>query len=376
MKIPFFIIWTCTNIVSRGSATNSNRSSTASTPNSGLGASRPLSDIWSSAREELPQLARTSAAPPRPEENSRDSYTLPPMRTFTTDPPITSSSVSFRASDSSSLPRRRSSVIYSPPASSLPLPLEQTATTTANATASNDPVPMDTTRDSSSNNPSAAATTRATVLELEARGGEDEDNPWRTIEDAMQLARGPLFESAGRAPPAPASPPPGPSTLTVPSSNGNMGTTSSAEPDSAELAASRARARSLAAQRERYRIRLLGEANAGTNGNNGNGNMSATAAALRRELRRGTADLPASFQDGYEMLSRRNNNNNSGRPTAAAAFASAALVARHAANMGIRTAGLAISQDGRKLWAACEEGIFEIDVNLKGRMFWPSIDMK
>ncbi|KAF2433597.1 hypothetical protein EJ08DRAFT_60727 [Tothia fuscella] len=43
---------------------------------------------------------------------------------------------------------------------------------------------------------------------------------------------------------------------------------------------------------------------------------------------------------------------------------------------GMRTAGLAISWDGRKIWAACDEGIFEYDVNVKGRMMMPAVEMR
>ena len=52
-------------------------------------------------------------------------------------------------------------------------------------------------------------------------------------------------------------------------------------------------------------------------------------------LRGYTSTRPTAFHDGYEMLMRR-----TGRE----------------ATIGVRTAGLAISHDGRRLWAACEEG--------------------
>jgi hypothetical protein len=42
--------------------------------------------------------------------------------------------------------------------------------------------------------------------------------------------------------------------------------------------------------------------------------------------------------------------------------------------IGVRTAGLAMSNDGRTLWAACEEGVFEIEIKVKGRMFWGAIN--
>jgi hypothetical protein len=45
-------------------------------------------------------------------------------------------------------------------------------------------------------------------------------------------------------------------------------------------------------------------------------------------------------------------------------------------SFGLRTAGLAISWDGRKIWAACDKGIFEYEVNVRGRMMFPAIDLK
>ena len=42
--------------------------------------------------------------------------------------------------------------------------------------------------------------------------------------------------------------------------------------------------------------------------------------------------------------------------------------------IGVRTAGLAMSADGRTLWAACEEGVFEIEVRVKGRMVWGAME--
>lgn len=45
-------------------------------------------------------------------------------------------------------------------------------------------------------------------------------------------------------------------------------------------------------------------------------------------------------------------------------------------SLGVMTAGLAMSADGERIWAACEEGIFEVRVNRKGRMFWGSVGMR
>lgn len=45
-------------------------------------------------------------------------------------------------------------------------------------------------------------------------------------------------------------------------------------------------------------------------------------------------------------------------------------------SMGVRTAGLAMARDGRRLWAACDKGIFEFEVDVRGRMGWASLEMK
>jgi hypothetical protein len=44
--------------------------------------------------------------------------------------------------------------------------------------------------------------------------------------------------------------------------------------------------------------------------------------------------------------------------------------------LGLRTAGLAMSGDGRRLWAACDKGIFEFEVNVAGRMGMPGFEVK
>ncbi|KAF1819674.1 uncharacterized protein K489DRAFT_383923 [Dissoconium aciculare CBS 342.82] len=59
-------------------------------------------------------------------------------------------------------------------------------------------------------------------------------------------------------------------------------------------------------------------------------------------------------------------------------FTSRHLIARNrnGTEVGPRTTGLALSGDSRTLFAACEEGIFEIGVNLKGRMFWTAREIR
>ncbi|KAF1983324.1 hypothetical protein K402DRAFT_407008 [Aulographum hederae CBS 113979] len=52
--------------------------------------------------------------------------------------------------------------------------------------------------------------------------------------------------------------------------------------------------------------------------------------------------------------------------------------AQHAHNpaWGLRSQGLAMGNDGRKLWVGSERGIFEYDMNLLGRMSWPAIQCR
>jgi hypothetical protein len=44
--------------------------------------------------------------------------------------------------------------------------------------------------------------------------------------------------------------------------------------------------------------------------------------------------------------------------------------------LGLRTAGLAISKDGRRLWAACDKGIFEFEINVRARMGMAAVEFK
>ena len=46
----------------------------------------------------------------------------------------------------------------------------------------------------------------------------------------------------------------------------------------------------------------------------------------------------------------------------------------HDTNLGVRTAGLAMSQDGRTLYCGTEEGIFEFKMNLHARKGFPAVD--
>jgi hypothetical protein len=166
--------------------------------------------------------------------------------------------------------------------------------------------------------------TRATPTTTTTTTAETEDdNPWRTISNAMTLARGPLFES--------------PRSMDV----------STRQSREREAMVRTEQLRRMASQRERLRgLRREFE-----NGTNAAQSLYDTLTSLRGI----TSARPTAFHDGYEMLMRR-----TGRE----------------ATIGVRTAGLAISHDGRRLWAACEEGIFEIDLQVKLRMMFPAVEMK
>lgn len=293
--------------------TTSNRtaSSSSTTVESTPASARPLSEILSSEAvpDSFPELSRTQAASPRPgSSHGRDNVLpLPHLQQLQDAAWAQRSATSglVRLSDGSRLPRRRQSVVLSPP-----------TTNPSSATTSTSPSQLQTTAQRSAG---------------DGEQREDEDNPWRTIEEHMTLARGPLFERAQQtASPLPAIA----STSALPTEQELQ----------AELAAERARARSLARQRERWRsLRAEGATALPTGG---------TSASTTENMRR-----LANFPEGYEALMRRSQARGFG-----------------GRDVGVRTAGLAMSADGRTLWAACEDGIFEIEMDLKGRMYWPSVE--
>lgn len=170
--------------------------------------------------------------------------------------------------------------------------------------------------------------TRAT-LPSNSTPEPDEENPWRSISNAMNLARGPLFES--------------PRSTVAPSAEAAR--TARVQ----DVIHRTEQLRRIAAQRERLRT-IRREFDAGND----------TAQSLYESVTslRGFAQ-PAGTSEAEQyaevLLTRR-----AGRDV----------------NIGVRTAGLAMSQDGRTLWAACEDGIFEIDINVKGRMAFPSVEMR
>lgn len=275
---------------------------------------RPFSSLLANIPDSISLLDRASAVPPL------ESYSDAPHST------------------SSRLPRRRQSVVLSP---------------------------------SSGTNRPAYASTGTDMADTGAAEEDEEENPWLTIQEHMTLARGPLFESVARATSADAAgvvsaiaPAPQPaSTSTTFTTFRHLSTTEDLQ---AELATERARARSLARQRDRWRsIRVVSDAGISATMREQQEDRDATAVeeAERRRL-----------PEGYEALLLRRMQRRGGYTTLTATGAPPPPPAL--TSHGVRTAGLAMSEDGRRLWAACEEGIFEIEVNVKGRWFWPSVEVR
>lgn len=115
--------------------------------------------------------------------------------------------------------------------------------------------------------------------------------------------------------------------------------------------------------RQRDRLREL-QSRLEANGNpipEGVTNASSSNLNSRYELLRDATNTMRSLQDGYDVLRRRG-----ARP----------MVTVTGREIGVRTAGLAVSRDGSTVWAATEEGVFEIRVALKARMCWPAVQMR
>ncbi|KAM0718371.1 hypothetical protein Q7P37_005441 [Cladosporium fusiforme] len=283
------------------------RSSSSNTPNPESGPGRGLGESSTSWAENFPELSRMSAVPrPDPSNEDSDEPRLPPIQVpgdagtwgaSRQRPHPETDSPSSRQNSNPRQPRRRASVILSPPT---------TASTSTSSTSN---------------------TSRPPASTPESDSSSTTNNPWRTIEDAMALARGPLFEPSNAR------------TATPPTAT---------RPELAsELAAERAaRARALVSRQDRWRA-LVADGTQPPNAHATGANATATVSRL------------AAFPDGYEAVLRR--------------MRVGGITGRE---MGVRTAGLAMSGDGSTLWAACEEGIFEMSVGRKKRLFWPAVEMK
>ncbi|TKA77089.1 hypothetical protein B0A55_03572 [Friedmanniomyces simplex] len=355
---------------------------------------RALNEILAPVPDSFPELSRTNGdSRTASQRHAGQAQVLPSLDDLHDHFVARRSTVARAAADAPSrLPRRRASVVMPPPGNS--------------------------NNSSSTRIPQVAAA--ATAAPTTTGGGEDEDNPWRTIEEHMTLARGPLFESAARAEAASPLPAAAATTTTAAAAASAAGTTSTGLPSpsprslerelAVELAAEQARARSLARQRDRYRA-LRAEATGSSstsistaaNGNvNGNGSAGAGAGAggsaaadgvlHQRILASTTTTMTteqqqqqeerhvralAGFPEGYQTLLRRSQLRGVigvGGAGGGGGGIGGGLVGGGSGSAVVRTAGLAISADGRTLWAACEEGIFEVPLDLKGRMFWPSVE--
>lgn len=283
-----------------------NRSSAASTPSTVDSSTRPISDILTSVQDSLPELSRTNARSSRPSSTNGQSATIPTSTSDVQGAMVPTSTTSLTGIDLQEARDRYNARSFSP------IPGNQTPETGSQSRATHLGHP----RESS---PMSLLYTQIDMLQQVSRQRQlltaasaadvEDDNPWRTIQDAMATARGPLFENAARAP-------------AIPSPESNPQLTA----ESTELAEIQA----LARRRNRLRAARMSLSNA----RNG-----------------GTATSTTAVPDAYDLFRRR-------------------MTGR---DMGVRTAGLAMSRDGSTLWAACEEGIFEFQMNNKGRMFWPAI---
>lgn len=314
---PRSVVYTSAQLFSSPSHARSSVNTDSDNPR--LGGAAGFNDIGG-----FPELSRT---------RNRDvgDDTLPPLhsiqdflnlrdqrQTNTASPPTANP-----ADEQSRLqPRRRTSVVLSSSDASSPAPSGAHATVAPTRTTTSPPIYAHR-AESSFNSP--------------ARNNDahDDDASWRTISTALSLTRGPLFEGAAR-------------------DIGERRRTEQAE--SAATAAEGARIRNLIGQRERLQ-RHGREIDPGSNAQT----TSRGDPAIRLPARWAGADR---MRESYELLLAR-------RSMARVWGGGAAT----GTEIGVRTAGLAMSRDGRTVWAACEKGIFEIRIKCKGRMMFPAIDM-
>lgn len=159
-----------------------------------------------------------------------------------------------------------------------------------------------------------------------------DETPWQTISNAMSVARGPLFEPHSDMP------------ALVPAT---------AEPLQDD--------RWLLLERQRERLRDLQRSLRETASA---ADDSATLEGQYELLREATRAVRG-LQVSYDILGRR-----ALRPVAPSG--STSLIGRE---VGVRTAGLALSEDGRLLWIATEEGIFEVRIKVLDRLVWSARDL-
>lgn len=163
---------------------------------------------------------------------------------------------------------------------------------------------------------------------------EQDDGPWRIISDAMNLARGPLFDS-------------------------------SSSEQVRLLSQQQDRLRTLQRDLEAHRYNL--STSTASTVTMGSESLGTGANAIQPSSNR----YAFGFELGRELLRRRPGvNAATRRPPVSAAFPPTGH------EIGVRTAGLAVSRDGRTVWAATEQGVFEIALNVKSRSRWPAVDLR
>ena len=372
-RVPRTVNYTSAEMFREANRSTTAGDGAAAAASSSSMASRPTSVSLTAALDStFPELARTNALRQEMsglnalrQEMRPSSSHGPSPASQSRAPPVPVSRWSTREQDDSPrvvvdgvrLPRRRASVILSPEGR-----IEGIQ------------------RDGEGNPANASAAAAATE--------DEEENPWRTIEEHMSLSRGPLFEAAnasgagsrdggGYAGAAAA-----PSAAAVAAARQRILAQTAREtaladedrralPDY-EIEAERNRIRGIAQARQRERWRRLptnysaAEADGNSTASSAAGNSTITPATAAQVER-----LQGAINANSDVLLRRAQL----RPaTTAAQLGMHGYVGPPTGReIGVRTAGLAMSVDGRRLWAACEEGVFEIEIRVKGRMFWGAI---
>jgi WD40 repeat protein len=342
-----------------GTSTTDSGSTTTATSSS----ARPTSESLTAALDSnFPELSRTNALSPQLRPSSSRG---PAAEAQARVPPVPVPRWSTREQDDPPrvvvdgvrLPRRRASVILTPEGRV-------------------EGIQRDGESNTSTTTPAAAAAAAAAE--------EEEENPWRTIEEHMSLSRGPLFESA---------------TATAAGSRDGGGYTgAAATPSAAAVAAARQRILQQTAREqlddqdragsqdyesaaERARIRAIAQARQRERWRRLPTNSTGAASAEADSATTGSATITAATAAQVERLQGAINANSDIlirraqlRGAAGAQIGVHGYVVPGGREIGVRTAGLAMSTDGRMLWAACEEGVFEIGICVKGRMFWGAVE--
>ncbi|CZT17659.1 uncharacterized protein RCC_03496 [Ramularia collo-cygni] len=215
-----------------------------------------------------------------------------------------------------------------------------------------------------------------------AAADDDDENPWRTIEEHMMdsaapAGRGPLFEGAARAPAIPATTADEEASQrassrelrirerwrTMPSRGGVNGATSMATSTRRPTAAAASSSETETSQRQAREAILLAASLAEARENR----LQRAESLIARNppVATGGREPLDVIGERYDALFRAS--------LRTGGFGFGGGMGRDG---GVRTAGLAISEDGGRVWCACERGIFEVRVRLRGRMSWGATEMR